>query len=237
MCGRFTLIAGGEPIAELFQLEAVPALTARYNIAPSQPVAVVRQLVPGAPRQLDMVRWGLIPSWSADLSIGNRLINARSETVADKPSFRAAMRQRRCLVPADGFFEWQAQGRKKQPFLFRRRDGGLFAIAELWECWQGPDEKVIESCTLLTTEANEVVRPIHDRMPVLVNPADYSSWLDPGQKKAEPLLPLLRPCPASDLSATEVSSRVNDPRCDGPECIAPVRPPDLFERDSVSAGQ
>jgi len=233
MCGRFTLIAGGEPIAEQFQLEAVPALIPRYNIAPSQPVAVIRQPVPGGPRELAWVRWGLIPSWATDLGISNRLINARSETVAEKPSFRAAVRQRRCLVLADGFFEWQTHSRRKQPFLFRRRDGRPFGVAGLWERWLGPDEKVIESCTLLTTEANELVRPIHDRMPVLLDAADYARWLDPDQKQPASLLPLYRPCPAADLVAAEVSPRVNDPRYDGPECIASTRALDLFQTPPV----
>jgi putative SOS response-associated peptidase YedK len=234
MCGRYTLITGGDQVAEQFLLDFVPVLTPRYNIAPTQAVAMVRQPDPAGPRQLAWVRWGLIPSWATDPAIGNRLINARSETVAEKPSFRSALRQRRCLVLADGFFEWQAEGRKKRPFWFRRRDGRPFGLAGLWERWQGPDRQPVESCTVLTTEANEVVRPVHDRMPVFLDPADQARWLDPSQKQAGPLLPLLRPCPAADLVATEVSPRVNDPRHDGPDCIAPARPPDLFDGPAPS---
>lgn len=230
MCGRYTLIAGGDRVAEEFLLDFAPVLTPRYNIAPTQTVAIIRQPIAEEPRQLALVRWGLIPSWSTDPAIGNRLLNARSETVAEKPSFRAALRQRRCLVVADGFFEWRTQGRKKLPCWFHRPDGRPFGLAGLWERWQGPHDQVIESCTLLTTEANDLVRPVHDRMPVLLDPADYTRWLDPAQKQPATVLPLLRPCSAADLVLTEVNPCVNNARYDGPECVAPAQPPDLFDR-------
>jgi putative SOS response-associated peptidase YedK len=229
MCGRYTLVAGGAAVAEFFALESVPTLTPRYNIAPSQTVAIVRTVAGDPVRKLAWVRWGLIPSWTNDITIANRLLNARSETVSTKPAFRAAFKQRRCLVPADGFFEWQAQGRRKQPYYFRRRDEKPFALAGLWERWQGADDTVIESCTLLTTEANALLRPIHDRMPVLLAADHFDHWLDPALTKPDSLLELLRPWPAEDMTAQAVQTLVNSPRNEGPACIAPVEQRGLFE--------
>ncbi len=222
MCGRFVLITPGEVLAEQFQLGEVPALSPRYNIAPTQPVAAVRLAREGTARELVLLRWGLIPSWAKDPSIGPRLINARSETVAEKPSFRGAFKSRRCLVPADGFYEWQRQERGRQPFFIRMSEGTPFAIAGLWEHWQGPGGEVIESCTLLTTEANEIMRPLHDRMPVILNPKDYDLWLDPTVQKREALLPLLRPYAAEAMLAYPVRSVVNSPANDSPLCIEPL---------------
>jgi putative SOS response-associated peptidase YedK len=231
MCGRYTLIAGGDAVAEHFALESVPALTPRYNIAPTQNVAVVRQPSKEMGRQLAWVRWGLIPSWATDVTIGYRLLNARSETVSTKPAFRAAFKQRRCLVPADGFYEWQKQGSRKQPYYFRRADERLFAFAGLWEHWQGA-EGVIESCTLLTMEANELLRPIHNRMPVILAEEHFDRWLDPNLTKTELVLELLRPWPATDMTATAVQTLVNSPRNEGPACIAPLEQGGLFESAS-----
>lgn len=221
MCGRFTLTSPDSGIAAQFHLLDLPSLEPRYNIAPTQPVAAVRMVAEGAARELVLLHWGLIPFWAKDRQVGARLINARSETVADKPSFRDALRRRRCLVLSDGFYEWQKQEGGKQPFYFRLRGGGPFGIAGLWERWEGPDE-VIESCTLITTEANDLLRSIHDRMPVIVHPKDYDLWLDRGVRQSELLLPMLRPYPSEEMLAYPVSRRVNDPDNDDPQCIQPL---------------
>ena len=222
MCGRFTLRAPASVVAEQFALFDVAEFRPRFNIAPSQPVAVVRHVGdgPGPQRGLAWLRWGLIPSWASDPAIGNRLINARAETAAEKPAFRAALRRRRCLVAADGFYEWQRSGAGKQPYFFRMRDDRPFALAGLWESWEGPDG-AIESCTILTTEANAVVRPIHDRMPVILAPADCAPWLDPAVQTPEPLRPLLRPHPPEPMLAFAVSPYVNNPMHEDPRCIEP----------------
>ena len=218
MCGRFTLTATAEDLASHFELATVPRLAPRYNIAPSQPVEVVRQQ-DGA-QTLTPMLWGLIPSWADDPSIGNRMINARIETAAEKPAFRAAFRRRRCLIPATGFYEWtKANG--KQPYHFQLPGGGLFAFAGLWETWEkegGP----IESCTILTTEANADVAPVHHRMPVVLSPSAYAVWLTPDEEVQAPdsLLTRIRQVPEGRLSSHPVSKFVNDPRHEGPECIA-----------------
>jgi putative SOS response-associated peptidase YedK len=195
-------------------------MPAAYNVAPTQKVAAVR--LPDSRRELVSLRWGLIPSWAEDPKIGSRLINARAETAADKPSFRAAFRTRRCLLPADGFYEWQKLAGGKQPFYFRRRDGRPFAFAGLWEQWRNPADEIIESCTILTTAANAVVRPVHDRMPVILDPAAYDRWLDPNVRQAELVQPLLRPCREEDLVAYAVSPWVNNPKNDDARCVAPL---------------
>jgi putative SOS response-associated peptidase YedK len=217
MCGRFTLSQSAEAIASTFQLSTVPELAPRYNIAPTQPIATI--LLEGDLRQLQMLRWGLIPSWAKDLTIGAKMINARAETVAEKPAFRSAFRRRRCLVVADGFYEWQSQKGKKQPFYFRLQDEQPFAFAGLWETWQAPDGEKIDSCTLLTTAANSLLRSVHDRMPVILKPEDYARWLDPQIQKPEQLQPLLQPYSSEAMTAYPVSTKVNNPSNDSPECI------------------
>jgi putative SOS response-associated peptidase YedK len=215
-------------LAEQFAVFEVPPFAARFNIAPSQPIAVVR-LAPGRPepqRELAWLRWGLIPSWAKDPAIGNRMINARSETAAEKPAYRAAMRRRRCLVAADGFYEWQRTGKRKQPYFIHLRDDRPFAFAGLWESWEGPDHAAIESCTLLTTEPNELIRPIHNRMPVILGQDDYSRWLDPAAQDSRKLTPLLRPFPSDAMAAHPVSTLVNNPAHEDPQCVEPQR--DLF---------
>lgn len=215
-------------VAEQFALFEVPPFTPRFNVAPSQPVPVVR-LAPQQPqpqRELVWLRWGLIPSWAKDPAIGNRMINARAETVAEKPAYRAALRRRRCLVAADGFYEWQRTGKRKQPYFIRMRDDRPFALAGLWEAWEGPDHSSIESCTLLTTEPNELLRPIHDRMPVILAADDYPRWLDPAAEEPGRLAPLLRPYPGGEMVAGPVSTFVNSPANEGPKCIEPE--PGLF---------
>lgn len=211
-------------VAAQFGLFEMPPFTPRFNIAPTQPVAVVRCSPESSQpeRELAWLRWGLIPSWAKDPAIGNRMINARAETAADKPAYRAAFRRRRCLVVADGFYEWQRTGARKQPYFIRMHDDRPFAFAGLWESWQGADEGPVQSCTLLTTEPNELVKPIHNRMPVILAPDDYGQWLDPTVQKPQPLVPLLRPFPVDQMIAYPVSTHVNSPARDDPRCIERV---------------
>jgi len=225
MCGRFLLTADPRALADYFTLPDFPAQMPRYNIAPGQNVPVVVE-ADGA-RLLRTMRWGLVPSWAKDAAVGFRSINARSETAADKPVFRAAFRRRHCLVPASGFYEWRASGKKKQPMLFRPREG-LFAFAGLWETWQDGAVK-LETCAVLTTAANGLVRPLHDRMPAVLDPKDFAAWLVPsGEKERD--LQLLRPYPADAMTAAEANPWVNDARHEGPQCIEPPeREPSLFD--------
>jgi putative SOS response-associated peptidase YedK len=229
MCGRLTLSTPAQVVAEFFGLTSAPQLEPHFNIAPSQPVPVVRQRAETGARVLEMRRWGLVPFWTKDPRIGNRLINARAEGVAERPAFREAFRKRRCLVPADGFYEWQSRGRgPKQPYHVHPARDPLFAIAGLYERWQGPEGESIDSCTLVTTEANARMRAIHPRMPVLLDPEAWSSWLDPALEDPERLLPLLGPSSPETLTLHPVGLRVNDLRHDDPECIRAVPAPGLF---------
>ncbi|MGV8038822.1 MAG: SOS response-associated peptidase [Thermoanaerobaculaceae bacterium] len=218
MCGRYTLASPGNVVAELFELDEVPELRPRFNIAPTQDVAVVRARE--GRRELGAVQWGLVPSWARDLAIGQKLINARAETVAEKPAFRSALRARRCLVVADGFYEWQPTAGRKQPWYFQLRDGGPFAFAGLWERWQAPGVDTLESCTIVTTEANELVAPVHGRMPVILTSEGSARWLAGGP--TEELQALLVPFPPSEMRARPVSLRVNSPAVDDRGCIEPV---------------
>lgn len=227
MCGRFTLTASGEELARQFELDAEVELEARFNIAPSQDVASIRA-EPGGARWLSFQRWGLIPAWASDPAIGNRLINARSETVATKPAFREALSSRRCIVPADGFYEWSRGGAAHGPHWIRPRSSRLIGIAGLWESWKTPRGNRIESCTLLTTEANALLRPIHDRMPVILDPEVYGRWLDPGDGDPGALMSLLAPCPADWLEARPVGPRVNDVKFDDARCLDPPAQRSLF---------
>ncbi|MDX1612706.1 MAG: SOS response-associated peptidase [Candidatus Promineifilaceae bacterium] len=222
MCGRFTLVASGEAVAEHFDLSEVPHLAPRYNIAPTQPVAAVRVSEQSGQRELTHFHWGLIPFWAKDPSIGSRMINARSETAAEKPSFRAAFKYRRCLIPADGFYEWQRLNGQKQPVRVQLQDGGLFALAGLWEHWQGSDGSEIESCTILTTKPNDLVAEVHNRMPVILAPEDYDLWLDRGAQHPAEVQPLLDAYPSEALRYYQVSTHVNNPRNDDPSCIEPL---------------
>jgi len=217
MCGRFTLTTPSAVLAEAFGLPELPNLTPRYNIAPTQLFSVVRESE--SRRAMVGLRWGLIPSWAKDPAIGKTLINARGETAASKPSFRAAFRQRRCLVPADGFYEWKRSGKVKQPFYIRRLDGAPFAIAGLWERWRPGEGQALETFALITTAANSVLKPIHDRMPVILEASDYELWLDPGMHDAERLQALIRPAADRGIEAYPVSTRVNNPRNEGTALI------------------
>ena len=169
-----------------------------------------------------MLKWGLIPAWAQDPAIGHKLINARSETVTEKPSFRDAFRKRRCLIPADGFYEWQRRGTNKQPYYFQMRGGSPFAMAGLWERWTNTDGEPVETCAILTTVCNDLLRPVHERMPVILKAEDYDRWLDESVRGAEPLIPLLRPYPAAEMVAHPVSLYVNNPEHDDERCLAAV---------------
>ncbi|XPM59709.1 MAG: SOS response-associated peptidase [Leptolyngbya sp. IPPAS B-1204] len=221
MCGRFTLTQSAEAIAEAFDLDEVPRFVPGYNIAPTQPVPTIRASKTSG-REFDYLYWGLIPSWSKDPTIGARMINARAETVTEKPSFRTAFKRRRCLIVADGFYEWQKLGSKKQPYYFQLKDHQIFGFAGLWEHWHSPEGDEIQSCTILTTAANELMRSVHDRMPVILHPQDYDLWLDPTIQANERLHSLLRPYPDAEMHAYPVSTRVNSPQNDSPDCIAPL---------------
>jgi putative SOS response-associated peptidase YedK len=212
MCGRFLLMTSGDDIARTFDLEAPPELFPRFNISPSQAVAAVRAI--GSGRELVNLCWGLVAPWAKDAKVAP--INARAETAADKPMFRSALRKRRCLIPADGFYEWLALTgeKRKQPYCFRTVDERPWAFAGLWERWRGPDGPV-ESCCILTTGANELVRPVHDRMPVIMPRERWAEWLDPQAQDAGELVLLLRPYPADTMRAYPVGTRVNNPKNDG----------------------
>lgn len=207
-------------VAQLFDLPVPPELMPRYNVAPTQGVAVVRAGAEG--RRLDVLRWGLVPAWVKDVKQAPTLVNARVDTLLEKPSFRGAFRSRRCLIPADGFYEWKTIGGKKQPMYFSLNEGTPFALAGLWERWEGPDGTVIESCTTLTTEPNAVVAEIHDRMPVIVPPEAYALWLDPRVTDPQRLVPLLGAYPADAMRVHAVSPRVNAATAEGPDCIEPA---------------
>lgn len=226
MCGRFTLTIPAAEWAALFDVP-IPDVEPRYNIAPSQEIAAVRT-PPGEvpPRELAWLEWGLVPRWARE-PIG-RPINARSETVAVKPTFRDSFRDRRCLVVADGFYEWQKQGRFKQPYWIRLADERCFAFAALWDRWMRPGEQPLETCTILTTEANERLRPLHDRMPVILGPDEHEDWLR-ADTASDRLRELMRPIPSDRIKYQAVSTRVNRPEHDDATCIEPVEgQADLF---------
>ena len=222
MCGRYT-VRSIQPVAELFGISLPPQFQPRYNVAPTQDVLVVRASARDDVQRVtlrrgDMLRWGLVPSWADDPAVGNRMINARAETAADRPAFRDAMKRRRCLIPADGFYEWQKQegSKRKQPYLIHMKGDRPFAFGGLWEWWRRGDER-LETVTILTTSPNELVAPIHDRMPVIVKPDDFDRWLDPSVGAGD-VADLLKPYPAEEMEAGPVGLNVNNPANDDPSC-------------------
>lgn len=219
MCGRFTLRTPSNVLVERFLLPIDPQWSPRYNIAPTQPVAAVRLDEQGGGREGVLLRWGLVPSWAKDPAMGSRLINARAETVAEKPSFRSAFKRRRCLVPADGYYEWQKTGGRKQPYFIRLADDRPFAFAGLWEHWDRGGEGPLETCTIITTVANELTADVHVRMPVILDESDYDVWLDAAIDDRQPLEQLLAPYASSEMKMDPVSTYVNSPRNEGPECV------------------
>jgi len=222
MCGRFTLAIDPKDLMDMLPGITVPDdLTPRYNIAPTQEVAVVAN---NDQNRVEFFRWGLIPFWAKDPAIGNRMINARAETLAEKPSFRNAYRRRRCLILADGFYEWRKEpGRRtKTPMYIRLKSDEPFAFAGLWEVWRPTEDETVPSCTIITTTPNSLLKDIHNRMPVILPREAYDAWLDPVKKSPDELSRWLKPYPASEMTAYAVSTLVNSPKNDVPECIVPV---------------
>ena len=219
MCGRYTLSTPSGRLAEEFELDGAVEISPSYNVAPTQQVAAVVEDEDG--RRLEMLRWGLVPSWADDPGIGARMINARSETAPEKPSFRRAFRGRRCLIAADGFYEWKRENGGKQPYYFRMQDGRPFAFAGLWESWEKGGDGALLSCTILTTRANSVLNGIHERMPVILPPDAYDAWLDPDADREE-LGELMVPYPGDDLETYPVSRFVNSPRNNDERCVEPA---------------
>ncbi|MDQ7092741.1 SOS response-associated peptidase [Desulfosporosinus sp. PR] len=221
MCGRFSFVALVDIIERFrliqFEFDFVP----RYNIAPSQPVPVViRQ---DGKNSLHLFKWGLIPYWAKDASIGDKLINARAETLEEKPSFRGLLARKRCLIIADGFYEWKEEGRRKKPYRITLQDGKSFAFAGLWDSWLSPAGQTINSCTIITTTSNKLLEPIHHRMPVILPQDKESLWLDESVTYNQEIKELLRPFPAEQMVVHEVSTLINSSRYDGPECVFPIQ--------------
>lgn len=224
MCGRFRVARSKEVLEEVFDAEdslSPVQWKPRYNVAPGQAVLAVRQDAEWPVRRLAPLRWGLIPAWAKDAAVGYKMINARAESAAARPAFREAMRSRRCLIPADGFYEWKRAGKEKLPFCFTLADDAPFAFAGLWEQWRNPQGEAVESCTILTTAPNDLVRDVHDRMPVILAPEAYELWLDPGFTRVEELQPLLKPY-AGAMRRYRVSSRVNQVKNDDAGCAAEI---------------
>jgi putative SOS response-associated peptidase YedK len=219
MCGRFTLRTPTPVLVKQFELSVGPTLEPRFNIAPTQDAPVIRH-DPKRHRELSLLRWGLVPSWAKDIRMGARMINARSETAADKPAFRSAFKRRRCLILTDGYFEWSAEGKKKQPHWIRRQDESAFAMAGLWERWQNPEtDSPIETCTILTTDSNDLTSHLHERMPVILEPKHYEMWLDTEFQDRKFLEPLLVPFPSDQMKVDRVSPHVNNARNEGAACV------------------
>jgi putative SOS response-associated peptidase YedK len=221
MCGRYTYFPS--EFADLrirWNLAELPLLTRRYNIAPSQEAPVIVQV--GAKRSLEMFRWGLVPGWTEDPAMGNKLINARAETLARKPSFKQLLGTHRCLVLADGFYEWRRDGNQKFPMRFTLKSGESFAFAGLWDSWMQRDGKPLRTYTIITTEPNDLLRPIHNRMPAMLSDRDALKWLSAENQETSPALALLKPFPANEMAGYDVASLVNDPRNDSQECVEPI---------------
>ena len=220
MCGRYAFFSPAEAVRRTFALDDVPELEPRYNVAPTQAVPAVRAAEEGA-RAFAMLHWGLVPKWAKERAIGNRMINARAETLAEKPSFRDAFRKRRCLVLTDGWYEWQVAAGGKQPWFIRRKDARPFAFAGLWERWKDPAAgTTLESCTIVTTDAAESIRKIHERMPVVLEETDWDRWTDTAFSDTGMLSELLKPFDPQALEAWPVSRAVNAPKNQGPGLIA-----------------
>jgi len=222
MCGRYRLSRRKQIVEEYFDAQGDEDWSPRYNIAPTQPVPVIRQH-PNEPRRVfSLMRWGLIPNWAKDMSGSGGMINARSETATMKPAFRDPMRFRRCLIPADGFYEWRKTGTSKQPYCFEVNDGQLFAFAGLWDGWRDPGGQWIRSCSILTTTPNALTSPVHDRMPVILSREAYDLWLDPGMTNVVVLSDLLKPFDARLMRSFAVNSRLNQVANDDEACSLPV---------------
>jgi putative SOS response-associated peptidase YedK len=222
MCGRYRLSRRKQILEEHFDSVSEEDWTPRYNIAPTQSVPIIRQRPKEPVREVSLVRWGLIPSWSKDSSASARMINARSETAATLPAFRDAMKFRRCLIPADGFYEWAKTTKGKQPYCFEVNEGELFVFAGLWDRWRDPSGNAVETCSILTTTPNAVTSAVHDRMPVILDPDGYDLWLDPGMRDVAAASELLKPYDARLMRCYPISTRINYVANDDAECSAPV---------------
>jgi putative SOS response-associated peptidase YedK len=231
MCGRYRLSRRKRIVEEHFaSVSGEQEWSPRYNVAPTQSVPVIRQNPKEPVRELSLVRWGLIPSWAKDSSAAARMINARSETAGTKPAFRDALQFRRCLIPADGFYEWRKIGRTKQPYCFEVGEGELFAFAGMWDRWKDPKGNTIETCSILTTTPNALTSAVHDRMPVILDPDGCDLWLDPGMREAAAASELLKPCDARLMRCYPVSTRINDVANDDEECSQPIELPEIQNR-------
>jgi len=224
MCGRYVLKAALPDIARMLGMHVDLGLEPSYNIAPTRSVPACKMEAPGE-KQLALMHWGLIPHWAKSKDSSYRMINARAETVAEKPAFRSALRHRRCLIPADGYYEWKAMAHAKQPYYFSMKDGRPFCFAGLWERWQPAEGEALESCAIITTGANALGAEIHHRMPVIVSADDYEQWLDPRITQSDHVRPLLRAFPAQAMQVYPVSTLVNNARVDEPRCITPLADP------------
>ncbi|MDD2462757.1 MAG: SOS response-associated peptidase [Desulfobulbus sp.] len=222
MCGRFTLLLSPELLENFFGVQAPPDFPRRYNIAPTQQIWIIREAATGG-RHLSAVRWGLVPHWAKDLSIGSRMINARCETVHEKPAFRIAIRARRCIIPASGFFEWSTTPEGKIPHYITMRDDSPLAFAGIWDSWKTPEGESIETCAILTTTANSLVTNLHHRMPVILHATEFDLWLDRSMNNTEELQRLYQPYPAELLLEWQVSKVINNASNETPETIAPVQ--------------
>jgi putative SOS response-associated peptidase YedK len=219
MCGRFRLSKTDKAVMKQFGVEINPDYSPRYNISPSQSVLTIRQDPAKPVRLVSKMRWGLVPFWAKDVQIGYKMINARSETVLEKPAYRDSFKKRRCLIPADGFYEWKEIGKDKQPYNFGMADDSAFAFAGIWDAWKMQDGTCMESFSILTTTPNDLVQDVHDRMPVILDADDYDQWLDPGVKDPTTLTELLKAFPAKKMRSYPLSQLVNSPKNDKPECI------------------
>jgi putative SOS response-associated peptidase YedK len=222
MCGRFRLGKGREALKEYFGAETDVEWSPRYNIAPTDQIPTVRQNRTRPMRELSLMRWGLIPYWAKDDGIGASTINARSESAATSPAFRDALKLRRCLIPADGFYEWKKLPKLRQPYCFAMKDDSIFAFAGIWDRWKDPEGKMVESCSILTGPPNALAATIHDRMPVILPPENYDLWLDPGFKDTKEISAMLKPYDAAEMKAYPVSTRVNAVKNDDPQCAEPL---------------
>jgi putative SOS response-associated peptidase YedK len=223
MCGRYRLSRRKQFVDEYFVTVSDGCeWTPRYNIAPTQPVPVIRQNPKEPIRELLLMRWGLIPSWAKDSSVATKMINARAETADRKPAFREAFKFRRCIIPADAFYEWKRTGKTKQPYCFEVNEGKLFGFAGIWDCWKDPNGNWVKSCSILTTTPNAVTSPVHDRMPVILGPDSYDLWLDPGMNNVDAAAELLKPYGARFMRRYPISTRINHVANDDEECSAPT---------------
>lgn len=224
MCGRFTLKTTAQTIKEMFLIEQGLHYDPSFNIAPSQPIVTIRYSPKSNTRAMSWMKWGLVPTWAKDPSLGHKMINARAETLAEKPSYKGPFKYKRCLIPTDGFYEWKkcGEGVAKRPYFIKRRDNKPFAMAGLWDYWGGADGSELETCTIITTSANELMQPIHNRMPVILKEEEFATWLDPRIQKPILLENYLKPFPSEELELYPVTTFVNSPSNNSEECLKPL---------------